>query len=97
MLGDCDTGSTHAQSSGGIYGNIENCAFDVGRSVQVVIFDYYFLTQHRHYPHPTPPTLPTHAHTHTHSTGQPHLTEKPLYSHRCRNISTSLIVMAQSL
>lgn len=23
--------------------NIENCAFDVGRSVQEVIFDYYFL------------------------------------------------------
>lgn len=63
MLVGNDTGSTHTQSSGGIYGNIENCAFDEGRSVQVVIFDYYFLTQHRHYPYPTP------LHIHTHSSG----------------------------
>lgn len=41
MLGGYDTGSTRAQSSGGIYGDIENSAFDVGRSVQVVIFDFF--------------------------------------------------------
>lgn len=42
-LGDYDTGSTHAQSSGGIYGNNENSAFDVGRSVQVVVFNFIFF------------------------------------------------------
>lgn len=37
MQGELDTGSTRAQSSGGMYGNIENSAFDVGRSVQAII------------------------------------------------------------
>lgn len=57
QLGDCGTGSTHAQSSGGIYGNIENSAFGVGRSVQVVIVLFFFKPRIGIFPHPIfPPT-----------------------------------------
>lgn len=56
MLGDEDTGSTRAQSSGGIYGNIENSAFDVGRSVQVVIFGFFLF-------YPSTGIIPTHTHS----------------------------------
>lgn len=55
QLGDCGTGSTYAQSSGGIYGNIEISAFGVGRSIQLVMF--FFKPRIGIFPHPIfPPT-----------------------------------------
>lgn len=61
QLGDCGTGSTHAQSSVGIYGNTENSAFGGGRSVQVVImFFFFFIPSIGIFP-----TLSSLTHTHT--------------------------------